>query len=366
LAAALISKRGRDRRFSIAITMHPRSAARYTMITRSMFRTALGPMVCLFFVASIYGQNPVRPPQAVGTAPVPAPAPPPGKKPPPPPQTISLKRTRDGVQLSATFYPSKLPKDQLSDAVPVILLHSFKGSHVDYSALALALQDAGCAVLVPDLRGHGQSTRRLMPDGQERDLETGLFNRQDFEAMASAEQDGGGDVEVCKSFLMTKNNARELNIDKLCLVGAEMGATVAIDWAAKDWSWPVLVGAGKQGQFVKALVLLSPQWSFKGMPIAQAVSNRDFASQISWMIIVGEQDSKSLGEAKRMNQSLDRYLPQFAKAQGKPSVDFHPTPTSLQSTKLLTAPNVTADIVRFIDQQVGKAIHPWMEFKSPL
>ena len=164
-----------------------------------------------------------------------------------------------------------------------------------------------------------------MPDGQERDLETGLFSRQDFEAMASAEQDGGGDVEVCKSFLMTKNNARELNIDKLCLVGAEMGATVAIDWAAKDWSWPVLVGAGKQGQFVKALVLLSPQWSFKGMPIAQAVSNRDFASQISWMIVVGEQDSKSLGEAKRMNQSLDRYLPVFAKAQGKPSVDFHPT-----------------------------------------
>ena len=56
---------------SIAITIHPRAPARYTMTTRSMFRTALGPMVCLLLVASIYGQNAVRPPQAVGTAPVP-------------------------------------------------------------------------------------------------------------------------------------------------------------------------------------------------------------------------------------------------------------------------------------------------------
>jgi pimeloyl-ACP methyl ester carboxylesterase len=324
------------------------------MINRSLLKTALAPIGLCLFVATAVGQAPMRPPAA---APV---------KKLPPPQSVALKRTRDGVQLSAVFYPSKLGNEQQKEAVPVILLHSFKGSHVDFAPLALALQEADCAVLVPDLRGHGQSMRRLLPDGQEKELEASLFNRLDFEAMASAEQDGGGDVEVCKSFLMQRNNARELNIDKLCIVGSELGATVAVNWAAKDWSWPVLVGSGKQGQFVKALVLVSPQWSFKGMLIAPAVGNREFDSHLSWMIVVGEQESKAMGEAKRLNQALDRYLPAFAKAQGKPSVDFHPVPTSLQGTKLLTTPNLTADIVRFIDQQVGKSAHPWTEYKSPL
>ena len=272
-----------------------------------MLKLALAPIGLFLLISQVVGQAPVRPPVM-----------PPGKK-LPPPQTVALKRTRDGVQLSATYYPSKLEKDERKEAVPVILLHAFKGNHVDCTPLAVALQEAGCAVLVPDLRGHGQSTRRLLPDGQEKELETSLFNRQDFEAMASAEQDGGGDVEVCKSFLMTRNNARELNIDKLCLVGAEMGATVAVNWAARDWSWPVLVGSGKQGQFVKALVLISPQWSFKGMTIAPAVGNREFISHLSWMIVVGEQESKSMGEAKRLNQALDRFLPTFAKAS-RPAV----------------------------------------------
>ena len=95
--------------------------------------------------------------------------------------------------------------------------------------------------------------------------------------MAYAGQDGGGDVEMCKAFLMEKNNNKELNIDKLCLVGAEMGAVVAVDWAARDWSWPILPGR-KQGQDVKALVLLSPEWSFKGMTIGPAINKRDFVA----------------------------------------------------------------------------------------
>ncbi len=59
------------------------------------------------------------------------------------------------------------------------------------------------------------------------------------------------DLEACKSFLMDKNNAGELNINKLCVVGVEMGAVVAVDWAAWDWHWPRLA-TGKQGQDVKA------------------------------------------------------------------------------------------------------------------
>ena len=99
----------------------------------------------------------------------PIPAPPTrGKKIIPPPQNVTLRATVDGVPLAATFYPTPLEKEAAKEAVPVILLHQFKGSRADYNGLALALQKAGCAVLVPDLRGHGHSTRSILPDGRKK------------------------------------------------------------------------------------------------------------------------------------------------------------------------------------------------------
>ena len=42
------------------------------------------------------------------------------------------------------------------------------------------------------------------------------------------------DMEAVKKFLWERNNAGELNIDKLCVVGAEMGASVAVNFALAD------------------------------------------------------------------------------------------------------------------------------------
>ncbi|HEY2760478.1 MAG TPA: alpha/beta fold hydrolase, partial [Pirellulales bacterium] len=283
----------------------------------------------------------------------------------PTPQNVSLRPSYDGVGLSATYYPTPLEKESAKEAVPVILLHQFKGSRADYSGLAIALQSAGCAVLVPDLRGHGLSTRGSLPDGHEKTIEPSLLTKPDFDAMSYAGRDGGGDVEMCRAFLMERNNAQELNIDKLCLVGAEMGAAVAINWAKADWAWPVLPGR-KQGQDVKAIVLLSPTWSFKGTTIGAAIGDRDFVNQISWMIVVGEQDSKGLTEAKRLRQSLERFLPPAITANGGPRVDFHQYATTLEGAKLLGFKDVTSEIIKFLDQQVGKSSHPWTDRSSPL
>ena len=62
------------------------------------------------------------------------------------------------------------------------------------------------------------------------------------------------DMEAVRKFLVDKNDAGELNLNKLCLVGSGMGASVAANWAVQDWSAPPLA-VGKQGQDVKALVL---------------------------------------------------------------------------------------------------------------
>jgi len=278
----------------------------------------------------------------------------------PPPQNVGLKPTADGVQLSATFYPSPLEKEQAKEAVPVILLHQFKGSRADYDSLAVELQKLNCAVLVPDLRGHGQSTKQVMSDGKEKTIDPALLNKQDFEAMVAV----GNDLEACKSFLMEKNNAKQLNIDKLCVVGAEMGAALAVNWADRDWKWPLLT-TGKQGQDVKALVLLSPTWSFKGLAISPAATNRDFTGKLSWMIVVGDQGLKEPGEAKRLKQALEHSVLANAPA-GSPKLDYREIKTSLQGTKLLGVGNLASEIAKFIDQQVGKSTHPWTDRKSPI
>ena len=77
------------------------------------------------------------------------------------------------------------------------------------------------------------------------------MNKLELDAMADIQADGGGDVDVCKSFLWQKNNDGELNIDKLVLVGDEMGATAAVNWAALDWSFEPVANI-KQGKFAKA------------------------------------------------------------------------------------------------------------------
>ena len=215
----------------------------------------------------------------------------------PQPANITLT-TRDGVSLGATYYASLLGKE----AVPVIMLHQYKGSRADFKDLAIALQAKGCAVLIPDLRGHGQSTRQALPGGGEREISAALLKQHDLAAMVEQ------DLEACKSFLMEKNNAGELNINKLCVIGAEMGAVVAVDWAGWDWHWPVLA-TGKQGQDVKALVLISPAWSVKGISMTEVVNNRKLADKWSWLVLVGDQDTNDLKEAKRLSQSLEKFLP---------------------------------------------------------
>ena len=71
------------------------------------------------------------------------------------------------------------------------------------------------------------------------------------------------DVASCKRELMRYNNEGKLNIEMLTVVGGDVGALVALNWAAYDWTRPQLPTL-KQGHNVKAFVLLTPTLNFKG------------------------------------------------------------------------------------------------------
>ena len=136
-------------------------------------------------------------------------------------------------------------------------------------------------------------------------------------------------MEAVRRFLVEKNDLGELNLNKLCLVGVGLGATVAVNWAARDWSVPPLL-VGKQGQDVKALVLVSPQWKYRGIMLQQALRVAALKKGASWMLIYGEQDSDQASDIRRIYRQLERFHPEPASAQAPPrSLAEVPLPSAL-------------------------------------
>lgn len=255
--------------------------------------------------------------------------------------------SKDGVQLTATYYPGTKGKD----SVAMILLHDLKGNRRDLAELAEMLQAEGHAVLVPDLRGHGDSTTVTTPGGTTT-ISADDLSRRDFPRIVR------DDLETCKSFLMKENNAGNLNIERLGILGLGMGATVATDWARLDWSWPVYPGL-KQGQDVKALILISPEWSIPGVVLQAALAHPAVSRQLAVYIIVGRNNSRAFGDAQRIHNMLKR-----ARGRGEPeNLVFYGIPTSLQGRELLGAEGrvLERSIVRFVEDQLAKPAFTWQE-----
>jgi len=267
--------------------------------------------------------------------------------------------TKDGVRIKVSYYPSNLGKE----AVPLVMLHDFKESRAVFNGLAQTLQtpsngeSPSHAVLTVDLRGHGESTTQRGRNGQTRKLDAAKFGKQDFRNMVHY------DMEAVRKFLVKKNDAGELNLNKLCLLGSGMGANVATSWAAVDWNTQKLA-TRKQGQDVKGLILTSPEWSFRGLPLLRPIKHRDVREKISMLIIYGKQDRKATKSAETLHKNLERYHPDPPPEAGPEKKDLIllGRPTSLQGTRLLTDPNfrMLPDLEFFLDARLSQQDFEWI------
>lgn len=286
----------------------------------------------------------------------------PAEKKIPAPADIELE-TSDGLQMQATYYGS----NQGKNAVPVIMLHAWKGSRADFAGLALDLQARGCAVIVPDLRGHGKSTT-IKRGGESFTIEQPNIHRGDIEAMVTQ------DLEAVENFLLDRNNAGELNIEKLCVVGNEMGATVAVNWAVWNWHWAQLPNV-KQGQDVKALVLISPPMNFQGINLASSLNQPQLQTGLSVLIIAGKKNSKAMEDAKHIHNSLSRLRPKPPtdprEAAEKQDLFFDAMDgVSLQGANILNDNTILAHldavVAQFIELRLTNKKFPWTNRKSAL
>jgi pimeloyl-ACP methyl ester carboxylesterase len=296
-----------------------------------------------------------------------------------PPQAVKLQ-TKDGVELAITYYASTVGKD----ATPVVLLHDYKDTQGVFSSLAQRLQSPGTddkhtsfAVVTVDLRGHGASTKQAAPDGSTREIDAAKLGKDDVLAMSGID----GDMEAVRSFLVGKNDKEELNLNRLCLVGLGMGATVAVNWAAQDWVAPSLT-VGKQGQDVKALVLVSPRWKDHGITIQDALKLASFKQSIAWMLVCGDTDTTSKGgagaanrsdagavaDAQRIFKQLERFHPQPAPGKAAKVSDLVTIsqPSALQGGKLFAqlGPKLEDQIIEFLTVNVSQKDWPWVKRRN--
>lgn len=277
---------------------------------------------------------------------------------------IESLTTKDGVELKVTYYASTEGKN----ATPVVLLPDLKDSRSVVESLALRLQTpdkklgdkhSSFAVLAVDLRGHGDSTKQLV-NGERRTVDAAKLTREDVVAMVQY------DMEAVRKFLVDRNDEGQLNINRLSIVGAGLGASVAVNWAAVDWSAPPLA-VGKQGQDVKALVLLSPLWKNKGLTMQNALRHAGVRQEIAFCMLYGDKDRQTTADVKRIEKQLERYHP----APKNPSPDDpHDlvalgAPTGLQGTKLLKegGREAEATIIKFLVDHVQSKDFEWTERK---
>lgn len=240
-------------------------------------------------------------------------------------EKIVVREGNGKLTMTCTYFPSTLGKE----AVPILMLHGYGGSRADYDDLAYAMQREGHAVLVPDLRGHGGTTSFHFDNTQKRELLYKNLLPADYNALVS-------DVDGLKSWLLEKNNAGELNLEMLVVIGADMTTITAMNWALRDWTAPLLLNY-KNAQDVKALILLSPDTTFKNTNIKTALSHPIVGGKLSTMIIVGTKSPGPHDEAKRLYNTLQRQHKEVntTKKAEDLEVVYVPVETNLQGTKLL-------------------------------
>lgn len=285
----------------------------------------------------------------------------------PKPEDLVLE-TSDGVELALTYYRGP----QGRQSIPVVLLHGWKQNRTDFKDLAPALQSIGCAVVAPDLRGHGQSVR-LRGARRDETLSAASLSPQQHRAMVAE------DMQAIKGFLWQRNNAGELNLDKLCLVGIDMGASVAVNFALADAidqdRNPVARDDYRLGCFVKAMVLISPELSFRGLPVRQAAAHPAVQSDVAMLILVGSQDPKAFEESKRIYGLFEKHHPEpthigTADPNDLRTLFYVKLDTRLQGQKLLDPKfNVAAIVAEFIKRRLIQSDESkswtWQERKFP-
>ena len=226
-----------------------------------------------------------------------------------PPAAERIKRldpTTDGVELAAWHYA---PPESAPPIATVILVHDLGGSHLTVEPLAKALQAAGCTVVAPDLRGHGESR---LPRPTQGDPDPAKSLRTP-DLMMIAGSSGGqirdqagvrGEIECLRAWIKHEVDQGTIPHAPLFVVGSGLGSVLGSAWTIADARWPD-VASGPQGREVAGLVLISPPFVAKGIQFTPMLKSDELGRSVPLLLIAGRGDR----EASKVFDTLKRQRP---------------------------------------------------------
>lgn len=214
--------------------------------------------------------------------------------------------TKDSFVIkSKLFYPLK----EASVYPVVVMFHSLGYSSEYWTNLSKKFVDAGAAVLLVDLRGHGQSVY----DSNFKIRSWIYYSPKTFEKYPTDA------VDILK---YVATNYKNISTTKYAIVGADIGANTAILAAEKIASKP------------KCMVLISPSREFKGLYTPIAMTN---IGTMPLLTMVSLRDNYSVREANALKKF----------AQG--DFDIKTYPAGGTGMLMLKAnPSMTDDIVKWV------------------
>ena len=250
--------------------------------------------------------------------------------------------------------------------MPFILLHDWDSSRVQMHKFSLFLQSRGHAVIIPDLRGHGQSVEVV---GSDKTLDYTKFRKSDV-AFAMR------DIERCKKYLVKRHNEGKLNIDMLCVGAIGETCVLAVEWAMNDWfAFPSHNAEGfKQGQDVKTLLLISPEKRLAGVSMMKNLRHPMFTGANGGampLLIMWNTSEDAAKDSESIFKTLDKARPDVAKIKDKEKRAAMTTLFSVPVTKSalpgaeLIENNKLAGLWNYVEQTISnkmdanKANYPW-------
>lgn len=260
--------------------------------------------------------------------------------------------TKDSHEIKITYFKSAAREE----APVVILLHGKGGNRLIWKSFAEQLQKVDFAVITVDLRGHGDSTGGSDASGKKSEGP----KKGDYLAMVVQ------DLEAVKKFIYEEHQNKQLNMNKLGIVAADVTTPVAIAYAEFDWEKlpyddaPTLEQRTPKGQDVRALALLSPEGNVPGLG-----TNKTLAVirtlKLPVLICVGSKSPGDMSQAKKMHEIL------APKKEGFDQIYFEPYDSKLRGTDLLgKGLKVEQHLFTFLKKHVKEVTSPWRDRKSPL
>lgn len=282
-----------------------------------------------------------------------------------------ILRTEDEVPLHITYYKSIAEKGSEMDSPVVVLLHMKDGNRFVWQTdggFARQLQADGYAVVTVDLRFHGENKaggaaggNANQGAGKKPGKKGNDLKPEVYEAMASL------DMEAVKQFIFEEHQAKNLNMNKMGIVGPEMGASVAAYYTVLDWSKEPHEDAQPgfqtpRGQDVRALVFISPQNTFhNSLPMAKVIPVlKDPEKDIAVLVCCGS-DAKDKAQSEKIFEMLLQPPAQNKKRMHFKAYNARPTGTDLLDKKEV---GIEEYMLVFFGEHLKKINSPWRDRRS--